>query len=367
LIFDIQPHFYIQNSLIIIRYSKNIKQMESTRRSRRHRNPQAQEAQSVEQQQPFFSKTASPSSVQSKQESAFFQPKLTIGPANDQYEKEADAVADKVVNSPSAPKGNSSDVQKQPIGSVQRMATPDEKTMPATNDGRMAEDKKIQEKPLQREAKKEEEKPVQKADKKEEEKPVQKADKKEEEKPVQKADKKEEEKPVQKADKKEEEKPVQKADKKEEEKPVQKADKKEEEKPVQKADKKEEEKKPGSKSAGKKEDDKTTKGKGVSVKEPFETRLAHIKEKGKPLPEKIRAKMEAEMHHDFSSVRIHDDATAAELAEEIHAQAFAQGHDIYFNVDKFNPETTGGAHLLAHELTHVIQQGAAPTKAQKKG
>jgi Domain of unknown function (DUF4157) len=341
--------------------------MESTRRSRRHRNPQAQEPQQAEQQQPFFSKSALGSSIQAKQEAAFFQPKLTIGKADDPYEKEADAVADKVVSAP-APKGS--------FGTVQRMATPDEKEMPATNDARMAEDKRIQEKPLQREPMKEEEKPVQKAgkeeeeplqakaDNKEEEKPVQKADKKEEEKPVQKMDKKEEEKPVQKVDK-EEEKPVQKADKKEEEKPVQKMDKKEEEQPVQKADKKEEEK-PVQKADKKKEDEPTPKGKGTSVKEPFETRLAKIKDKGKPLPDKVRAKMEAEMQHDFSSVSIHDDATAAELAEEIHAQAFAKGNDIYFNVDKYNPETPAGTHLLAHELTHVIQQGAAPTKAKQK-
>ena len=61
--------------------------MESTRRSRRHRNPQSPETQQVEQQQPFFSKTTVGSTIQTKLESAFFQPKLTIGQANDQYEK----------------------------------------------------------------------------------------------------------------------------------------------------------------------------------------------------------------------------------------------------------------------------------------
>ena len=324
--------------------------MESSRRSRRHRNPQAQEPQQAEHQ-PFFSKTAVGATIQTKPESAFFQAKLTIGQPDDQYEKEADSVADKVVNNtvPPAPKGSFGGVQKQEADAVQRLATPEEDNMPATNDARMAEDKQIQEKPVQRAEKKEEEKPVQKAEKKEEEKPVQKAEKKEEEKPVQKAEKKEEEKPVQKAEKKEEEKPVQKAEKKEEEKPVQKAEKKEEEKPVQRAPAKKEE----------------AKGKGDVKKEPFETRLAHTKGKGKPLPDKIRAKMEAEMQRDFSSVRIHDDAAAAALAEEIHAQAFTQGADIYFNQDKYNPETAGGAHLLAHELTHVVQQGMASTKEQK--
>ena len=288
--------------------------MESSRRSRRHRNPQAQEPQQAEHQ-PFFSKTAVGATIQTKPESAFFQAKLTIGQPDDQYEKEADSVADKVVNNtvPPAPKGSFGGVQKQEADAVQRLATPEEDNMPATNDARMAEDKQIQEKPVQRAEKKEEEKPVQKAEKKEEEKPVQKAEKKEEEKPVQKAEKKEEEKPVQRAPAKKEE----------------------------------------------------AKGKGDVKKEPFETRLAHTKGKGKPLPDKIRAKMEAEMQRDFSSVRIHDDAAAAALAEEIHAQAFTQGADIYFNQDKYNPETAGGAHLLAHELTHVVQQGMASTKEQK--
>jgi len=118
-------------------------------------------------------------------------------------------VADQVGNSQSAGNpmmaGGQAAVQRMPISSVQRLATPDEEKMPSTNDGRMAEDKKIQEKPeVQRvEAPKEEEKPVQKMDTpKEEEKPVQKMDApKEEEKPVQKMDApKQEEKPVQKMD-----------------------------------------------------------------------------------------------------------------------------------------------------------------------
>ena len=177
--------------------------MESTRRSRRHRNPKTQEPPQVEQQQqPFFSKSSVGSTVQTKPESTFFQAKLTVGAPNDAYEREADAVADKVVNqnqkAPNAlPNASPSAVQKQDISSVQRLATPDEDKMPATNDGRMAEDKKIQEKPIQMKDKKEEEKPVQKmGGKEEEEKPVQKADKKEEEKHVQKADKKEEEKQI---------------------------------------------------------------------------------------------------------------------------------------------------------------------------
>ena len=352
--------------------------MESTRRSRRHRNPKTQEPpQAEQQQQPFFSKGAIGSAVQTKPESPFFQAKLTVGAPNDAYEREADAVADNVVNqnqkSSNASPNASQAVQKQEISSVQRLATPDEDKMPATNDGRMAEDKKIQEKPIQMKDKKEEEKPVQKADKKEEEKPVQKADKKEEEKPVQKANKKEEEKPVQKADKKEEEKPVQKADKKEEEKPVQKADKKEEEKPVQKADKKEEEK-PVQKADKKEEEKPVQKMGGKEEEEPVQTKsngtseasahtsqqLAQQKGKGKPLPRSVRTQMEQGIGADFSQVRVHTDSEAVEMNEDLNAQAFTHGRDVYFNNSKYNPDTTEGKRLLAHELTHVVQQNEAP-------
>ena len=294
--------------------------MESTRRSRRHRNPKTQEPQQVEQQQqPFFAKPSVGSTVQTKPESTFFQAKLTVGAPNDAYEREADAVADKVVNqnqkAPNAlPNASPSAVQKQDISSVQRLATPDEDKMPATNDGRMAEDKKIQEKPIQMKDKKEEEKPVQKADKKEEEKPVQKMGGKEEE-----------------------EKPVQKADKKEEEKPVQKMGGKEEEEPIQ------------AKSNG------TTEASAHTSQQ-----LSQQKGKGKPLSHSIRAEMEQGIGADFNQVRIHTDSEAVEMNEDLNAQAFTHGRDVYFNNSKFNPDTTEGKRLLAHELTHVVQQNEAP-------
>jgi hypothetical protein len=197
----------------------------STLRSRRHRNPQQSAENPQAEQQPFFA-AQNANAVQAKQhDGAFFQPKLRVGQVGDPYEREADAVADRVANQPTAKTAPSPQESSQ---TVQRLATPDEKNMPATNDSRMAQDKMIQEKPAD---KKEEEKPIQKAEaKKEEEKPIQKAEaKKEEEKPIQKAEaKKEEEKPIQKAEaKKEEEKPIQKAEaKKEEEKPnIQKGNK----------------------------------------------------------------------------------------------------------------------------------------------
>lgn len=59
---------------------------------------------------------------------------------------------------------------------------------------------------------------------------------------------------------------------------------------------------------------------------------------------------------DFSNVRIHTDNRAARLSQGLHARAFTYGSDIYFNRNQYAPDTTSGRKLLAHELTHAIQQ-----------
>ncbi len=84
--------------------------------------------------------------------------------------------------------------------------------------------------------------------------------------------------------------------------------------------------------------------------------LQKRKGRGIPLPDDIRTEMETWFKADFSRVRIHSDAEAARIAESLKAQAFTRGYDIYFNEGKFMPDTKSGKHLLAHELTHVIQQ-----------
>ena len=66
--------------------------------------------------------------------------------------------------------------------------------------------------------------------------------------------------------------------------------------------------------------------------------------------------MESRFGADFSGVNIHTNHTAVRLSKELNAQAFATGNDIYFNEGKYNPTTTTGKHLLAHELTHTLQQ-----------
>lgn len=77
---------------------------------------------------------------------------------------------------------------------------------------------------------------------------------------------------------------------------------------------------------------------------------------GTPLGKSVRAFMQSRFARDFSGVRIHTDAAAARSADELQAQAYTVGQDIYFSANHFAPNTKEGRHLLAHELTHVVQQ-----------
>jgi hypothetical protein len=78
--------------------------------------------------------------------------------------------------------------------------------------------------------------------------------------------------------------------------------------------------------------------------------------KGKSLPDKTLHEMNSAFGKDFSDVKIHHDTEAAEMNKELDAQAFTHGKDIYFNEGKFDTENASGKNLLAHELTHVVQQ-----------
>lgn len=77
---------------------------------------------------------------------------------------------------------------------------------------------------------------------------------------------------------------------------------------------------------------------------------------GSPLPGTTRSFMESRIGADFSKVRVHNDDNAHKLSAQLNAQAFALGNNVFFNKGKYNPGTRSGQHLLAHELTHVVQQ-----------
>ena len=80
------------------------------------------------------------------------------------------------------------------------------------------------------------------------------------------------------------------------------------------------------------------------------------KDDGRPLPESVRVFFEPRFGYDFSHVRIHRDAQAAEMAQSLNARAFTVGREIVFGAGRYAPDMSSGKRLLAHELTHVIQQ-----------
>jgi len=80
---------------------------------------------------------------------------------------------------------------------------------------------------------------------------------------------------------------------------------------------------------------------------------------GQPLDTTARAFMESRFGHDFSAVRVHADDQAASAARAVHARAFTAGHEIVFGSGEYVPDTVQGKLLLAHELTHVVQQRGA--------
>jgi len=83
-----------------------------------------------------------------------------------------------------------------------------------------------------------------------------------------------------------------------------------------------------------------------------------LRSPGQSLDPATRAFMEPRFGHDFSKVRVHTDAKAAESARAANALAYTVGRDVVFGPRQYAPNTNGGQRLLAHELTHVVQQQA---------
>ncbi len=277
----------------------------SSKRSRRQKNQHKTEDNTT----PFFSKS-SKTSVQKKEDDNFFQRKsdsksngLKIGQPNDKYEKEADAMADSVVN-----KSNGGGAVQKKAEGIQKatLATPQEDEKLGTAEQRLEEDKLIQEKPIQR---------MEGEDLSDE------ALAKSEEEPVQ-MQSEEEEEPIQKMEGKEEE-----------EEPVQM--KEEEEEPIQ---------------------TKTSSNNPSRATNNLSQKIKSKKGKGQTIQNQTKSEMENSFGVDFSNVNIHTDNEAVQMNKELGAQAFTHGRDVYFNKGKYRPETSDGKRLLAHELTHVVQQ-----------
>lgn len=96
-----------------------------------------------------------------------------------------------------------------------------------------------------------------------------------------------------------------------------------------------------------------------------EQSIAALSSGGSPLPASVRSYMEPRFQADFGAVRVHTDAHANELAGSMQAKALTVGHNIVFGAGHYAPESASGKRLLAHELTHVVQQGSADLRDSK--
>jgi hypothetical protein len=96
----------------------------------------------------------------------------------------------------------------------------------------------------------------------------------------------------------------------------------------------------------------------------LETFITAIRRGGQPLSESVRAFFEPRFGYDFSKVRVHTDAGAADIAGTVDAQAFTSRRDIVFGARQYAPETTAGKRVLAHELMHVLQQSGVNARGK---
>jgi hypothetical protein len=230
------------------------------------------------------------------------QAKLRVNEPQDAFEREADRTADQVMG------------MRQPAP-MQR-AVKEEDTRGTLQRAAMAEDTSEPEEPVQR-AKGEEDEPIQRATGEKEE-------------------------PVQRATAEEEE-PVQRA-KGEEEEPVQRAE--DEEEPLQ---------------------ERARTPRRPRITSQFEADLKTLRRKGgQPLPDPVRAFFEPRFGYSFGEVRVHTGPTAAALAHEANARAFTVGRHVVFGAGEYRPGAEHGLRLLAHELTHVMQQHGGLHSVQRE-
>jgi hypothetical protein len=88
----------------------------------------------------------------------------------------------------------------------------------------------------------------------------------------------------------------------------------------------------------------------------IEKRIDSAKGNGQPLSSDVKKPMEQAFGSDFNDVKIHTDTEADTLNRQLNAKAFTTGTDIFFRDGEYNPDFDGGKKLIAHELTHVVQQ-----------
>ncbi|MEH2067385.1 MAG: DUF4157 domain-containing protein, partial [Nostoc sp.] len=95
---------------------------------------------------------------------------------------------------------------------------------------------------------------------------------------------------------------------------------------------------------------------GMAANPDLETSINQARGSGQSMADNIRQPMEQAFGADFSGVKVHTDSQSDELNQSIQARAFTTGQDVFFRQGEYNPGSRGGQELLAHELTHVVQQ-----------
>jgi uncharacterized protein DUF4157 len=101
--------------------------------------------------------------------------------------------------------------------------------------------------------------------------------------------------------------------------------------------------------------------------EAFEQQLGASQGQGQPLLPSLREEFEAKFGADFSGVRVHADNQSAEMNRAIQARAFTTGQDMFFGQGAYDPGSRGGQALIAHELTHVVQQVGEQIQPKEEG
>ena len=106
---------------------------------------------------------------------------------------------------------------------------------------------------------------------------------------------------------------------------------------------------------------------GLEPSDPLEGRLAGRLGHGTTLSAETRAHMERGFHADLAGVHVHTDSHSAAMSDGLAARAFTYGNDIFFGSGQYDPASRRGLHLLAHELSHVVQQGRAASDTATGG
>ena len=105
---------------------------------------------------------------------------------------------------------------------------------------------------------------------------------------------------------------------------------------------------------------------GFATDDAFENNLNTQRGGGNPLPASLRADFEPKFGADFSGVRVHTNTASHQLNQSIQAKAFTTGQDVFFRQGAYDPGSRGGQELIAHELTHVVQQNGSMAQQRKQ-